>query len=168
MIVQPKFNETLQGEEALQMKYEDTDRMLDRYRLYDHENLKNKTARTGKVMHWKDLVRYVIKQNPLIWAETSNNDENVMGFYREFKGEKQYLNASFEKIGLPEWSYALVDNADLPYKEVRGWKTVLLRLLAIGALTETQVDNIAKKYGTEDSDQNYRWRQFKFKMRNRR
>jgi hypothetical protein len=40
---------------------------------------------------------------------------------------------------LPEFSYILVDAADLPIKEVRGWRTVLHRLLKLKLISWADV-----------------------------
>lgn len=122
--------------------------MLMRYRLDDHEDLKNAEARMGKQMAHNELIRRVVKLNPNVWAEDSRTHKNGIGFYTtDSEGNKKYLVA-FEKGYLPEFSYIIVDRADLPIKEVRGWRTVLLRLLKQGVLTWKQiVDVFEDAYG---------------------
>lgn len=151
-------------EEALQAKFEDTDRMLEQYRLDDHELMKTKHKK-GRRMSQADLIYYVTKENPRIWVERSNYDENVLGFYSELNGHKTHIVA-FDKGSLPEWSGALVDNADLAYKEVRGWKTILLRLRAANVVSDKFLDKMDREHGTPgDHKLNDRWNQLKNKLR---
>lgn len=129
----------LSTHEQLLKKFEDTDVMLNRYRFDDHDHLKDVEARLGQQMTHTDLVYKVTKLNPRIWAEDSINDKNVVGFYTlDAEGNKKYLVA-FEKGFLPEFSYILTDAADLPIKEKRGWRTVLVRLLKSKVLTWKQI-----------------------------
>jgi hypothetical protein len=145
----------LSREERLLKSFEETDRALEKYRLDDHEELKNAEKRLGQQLSHQELIRRVVKLNPQVWAEDSNYDKNVVGFYRtNSAGEKEYLVA-FEKGILPEFSFIFVDAADLPVKEKRGWRTVLHRLLAKGALTWAQVLEI---FGDAHGINATRWR----------
>jgi hypothetical protein len=53
-------------------------------------------------------------------------------------GKKTYLS-SFDKGEMPEFSFILCDYQEIPEQEVRGWRTVLVRLLTLRALTWRQV-----------------------------
>jgi len=124
----------LSPREALLAKFEETERAVRKFRLDDHDLLKDKDARLGKPMAHTELIRRVVKMNPNVWAEDSINDRNCVGFYTTGPdGKKKYLVA-FEKGILPEFSYILVDRADLPVKEKRGYRTVLHRLLLQNAV----------------------------------
>lgn len=151
----------LSAEEQLLKSFEETDKMLQVYRLDDHEELKNAEKRLGKPMSHTDLIRKVTRLNPAIWEEDSINDRNVVGFYTSRNGVKTYLVA-FEKGHLPEFSFILVDAADLPVKEKRGWRTVLLRLLAKNALTWAQVLEV---FGDAHNLNSERWRKATQKYR---
>lgn len=126
------------GMEALRRSFEETDKELIKYRLDDQDALKNAEARMGKPMSHSDLFRRVSKCNPRITMEDSLNDPLVAGFYLTTREGKKYLVA-FDKGYLPEFSIVVTDNADLPIKERRGWRTVLLRLLKQRALTWRQI-----------------------------
>jgi len=146
----------LSAEEKLKQSFEQTDHMLDRYRLDDHETLKDQAARMGTPMHHNELIRKVTALNASVWAEDSlTNPTTVIGFYTKLPdGSKKYLG-SFEKGFLPEFSYVLVDAADLPIKEKRGWRTVLLRLLKQGVLSWGQ---IKAAFGDSMHVSSERWR----------
>jgi hypothetical protein len=157
--------ELLSPEEALIKSFENTDKMLQQYRLDDHEELKNAEQRMGQRMEHNELVRRVCKANPYVFAEDSNADpEHVMGFYfTNRKGEKEFVCA-FDKGYLPEFSIIFVDAADLPVKEKRGWRTVLLRLLAKDCLTWEQVMEI---FGDAHGINSRRWRFYTRRYRNK-
>ena len=129
----------LSPQEQLQRSYESTDASLERFRLSDHINLKDAEKRMGTPLMHSELIRRVEKlTHKRVWAEDSLRDSSVVGFYTVDKGEKKYICA-FDKGPMPEYSFILTDNADLPIKEKRGWRTVLTRLLQSGALTWDQV-----------------------------
>lgn len=147
----------LSKEEALLKSFEETDRKLEKFRLDDHEDLKNMEKRLGRPMHSNQLIYYVTRTNPHVWAEDSINDSNCANFYMAKDGKKTCCVAAFEKGFLSEFSFILVDTADLPVKEKRGWRTVLLRLLAAGALTWAQVLEV---FGDAHGVNSERWRRY--------
>jgi hypothetical protein len=55
-----------------------------------------------------------------------------------------------EKIGVP-YNHKVAGKADIPHHEItRGWRTVLINLVARGLLTPAQVERFAAKHGSED------------------
>lgn len=129
----------LSPQEQLLRNYQDTDRQLERYRLSDHDDLKNAAKRLGSPLSHTDLIRRVEKiTHRRVWAEDSNFDSNVVGFYHVKNGVKSFVCA-FDKGPLPEFSIIVTDNADLPIKEKRGWRTVLTRLLHARAISWSEV-----------------------------
>lgn len=153
----------LSKEEILLQSFEQTDKRLQQFRLDDHEELKNVEQRLGRPMSHQELIRKVTTTNPKVWAEESLADRNVMGFYTERNGEKVCLAAAFEKGWLPEFSIIFTDAADLPIKEKRGWRTVLIRLLSSGVLTWAQVLDI---FGDAHGVNSKRWRYYTQRYRN--
>jgi len=152
------MTETLSGKEALQQKFEQTDKLLEQYRLSDHEQLKDAEARLGAPLTHAMLIQRVLKLNSNLWAEDSINDSSVVGLYRrDQEGNKEFLVA-FDKGWMPEFSIIFTDAADLPVKEKRGWRTVLIRLLKKRALSWAQVKSVfGDVHGTHE--RNTRWRQ---------
>jgi hypothetical protein len=129
----------LSPQERLLASFESTDRMLQQFRLDDHEALKNAETRIGKPMTHAELIQRVGKlTHNRVWAEDSRNDEKVCGFYTVHDGGKKFLCA-FDKGPLPEFSFIFTDAADLPIKEKRGWRTVLVRLLKMGVISWSEV-----------------------------
>lgn len=132
----------LSPHEQLKKSFEETDSALMQYRLDDHEDLKNAEKRLGKPMQHQELIRRIERCNPRVWAEATINHDTGMNFYTNRKGVKTCLGAAFEKGWLPEFSIVFVDAADLPVKEKRGWRTVVVRLLKQRIITWEQVLNV--------------------------
>lgn len=125
----------------------------DTYRLDDHEMMKDFERRRGLCLHSSELIHRIQNINPLIFVEHQINFEADWGLYRDVMGKQIYLSA-LPKGWLTEFSYTLVDNRDLPIEERRGWRTVLLKLLAEGAMTWQQVH---AEFGDSDDENSSRW-----------
>lgn len=111
---------------------------LQTYRQSDHEWFKDFNRRKGEVMHASDLIYGLQKLNPHIFVQAQVNFENDWGIYTSALGRVQFLTG-FPKGWLTEFSYAFVDDRDLPTEERRGWRTVLVYCLMKGAITWEQV-----------------------------
>lgn len=139
-------------QEKLRQLWEDTDRQLAQYRYPDQEDFKNAERQTGRGMWSNELIRKILALNNRLWVEDCAAIKGCAGFYWAIDGVKKFTNASFEKGFLPEFSIIRVDRADLPaavkvsYVDdvpnspiKYGWRTVLLRLVKVKALTMRQV-----------------------------
>lgn len=145
----------LSPEETLLASYQDTDQRLNAYRLSDHEQLKQVEKRAGQMMTSSEFIQRVEKvTHREVWAEKSLRSPGVLGFYHVKNREKTYVCA-FDEGVLPEHSIIEVDNADLPVKERRGWRTVLTRLLQSGAMSWPQ---ILHSFSDTHSAVSERWR----------
>lgn len=152
----------LSKEEALLRSFEQTDKAVDRYRLDDHDHLKDANARTGRPMAHTELIGRVRRATSNVWAEDSRNAPENAGFYTNKAGVKTYLCA-FEKGVLPEYTIIFTDCADLPVKQRIGWRNVLLRLLGAGVLTWAQVLDI---FGDAHGINSRRWKFYTRRYRN--
>ena len=152
----------LRGKEALQQKWAETDRMLEWQRWGGSERaqdtMKDSPRRVGHPLPHTQLALYVSRTNDRLHMETSISDETVAGFYARCPdGSKRYV-CSFQKGLMPEWSIIHTDRADLPVKEQRGWRTVLIRLLKGRYLNFNQVSEIVRDiYGYSPVDWNKLW-----------
>lgn len=139
----------LSKKEALDKLREENNAMLNRYRLPDQDELSRVHERLGRPMPYQELIRRVLKLNPTLWVEDSINMPGHCGFYRQkqpkFAGDsdKEFLVA-FPKQVLPEFSSVTLNHERLVTGEIRGWRTVLLRLLQQGALTLSQVQSLVE------------------------
>jgi hypothetical protein len=146
---------SISPQERLLASFEQTDRQLNQYRLADHADLKDAAVRMGHPMFHTEMIQRVAKlSHSRIWAEDSRNDDKVCGFYHAKDGVKTFICA-FDKGPLPEFSYIITDNADLPIKEKRGWRSVLVRLLKAKAIDWSDV---MKGFGDTSTIQSDRWR----------
>ena len=149
----------LSGSEAL-AKAKEEDAIENRqYQMDDHLLLTNLEARMGRPMMYQTLIERILKMNPNIWVEDSINCPGYANFYTMRGWVKTCLDAAFEKGALPEFSILIEDDIrKLPVKEIRGWWTVLYRLLAQRAITKRQ---IRKAFGPEPEGFNSaRWKTF--------
>jgi hypothetical protein len=172
MLIQPEReklgDKVLRGAEALAQSFEQTDKALEQYRLPDQQQLKNVDARTGQPMHFTELVARIRKLNPSLWVEDSIHCPGHVGIYRhrtptaEDPCDKEFLVA-FPAEVLPEYSIIEVDAADLPIRERRGWRTVLVRLLQQKAL---RIKGVIELFGDASGESSARWRFYLHSLQN--
>lgn len=124
---------------------ESNDKLLEKYRLSDQDELSQQEIRTGKMFYFVDFLAKIRKLNIDITVEQSRNFPDSLGLYMQSRitGEYSYLSC-VPKDWMPEYSYLILDDRNLPTEEgdtpeVRGWRTVLVHLLKKKALTWPQV-----------------------------
>ncbi len=127
---------------------------LQTYRQSDHEWFSKWSRRKGEVMHSSDLIYRLQQLNPHLSIQSQINFPEDWGLYSSQMGRVQFLTG-FPKGWLTEFSYALVDDRDLPVEEKRGWRTVLVYCLLKGALTWEQV--LAEFGEPQDGFNETRW-----------
>lgn len=129
---------------------------LQTYRQSDHTWFKDFSRRKGEVMHSSDLIHRLQKLNPHIIVQSQVNFPTDWGLYTSALGRVQFLTG-LPKGWLTEFSYALVDDRDLPLAERRGWRTVLIYCLMKGAITWEQV--LAEFGEPQDGFNDQRWQE---------
>ena len=72
------------------------------------------------------------------FVQQQYNFPDDWGLYSSALGRVQFLTG-LPKGWMTEWSFALVDERDLPTEERRGWRTVVVYCLMKGAITWEQV-----------------------------
>jgi hypothetical protein len=112
--------------------------LLQMYRQSDHDWFKDFSRRRGECIHSSDLIFRLQQLNPHICVQSQVNFPEDWGLYSSALGRVQFLTG-LPKGYLTEFSYALVDERDLPLEERRGWRTVLVYCLLKGAITWEQV-----------------------------
>lgn len=129
--------------------------IYDTYRLSDHEMLRNLHMRAGRWMHASELILKVQRINPKIFIEQQLNYVDQWGFYLDVRGVQKYISG-FDKHWMREFSAIHVDDRNLMFgDELRGWRTVLLRLLSFGAVEWKAVQRI---FGDSEGVNASRWR----------
>lgn len=111
---------------------------LQQYRQSDHDWFANFNRRKGEVMHSSDLIFRLQRLNPHIFVQAQINFPDDWGLYTSALGRVQFLTG-MPRGWLTEFSYAIVDDRDLPVEEKRGWRTVVVYCLMKGAITWEQV-----------------------------
>lgn len=141
-------------EARLRYQAEKIEPTLQLYRQSDHDWFKDFNRRKGEVMHSSDLIFRIQKLNPHVFVQNQINFSEDWGLYTSALGRVQFLTG-MPKTWMTEFSYALVDDRDLPTEERRGWRTVLVYLLMKGALTWEQV--LAEFGEPQDGFNETRW-----------
>lgn len=127
---------------------------LQRYRQSDHEWFADFNRRKGEMMHSSDLIYRLQRLNPHILVQQQYNFPDDWGLYSSALGRVQFLTG-VPKGYLTEFSFAFVDDRDLPTEERRGWRTVLVYCLMKGAITWAQV--LAEFGEPQDGFNEQRW-----------
>lgn len=158
LVLTPSNVECLPAKEAIKkFREEKIEPLHDTYRLWDHEDLKNLYKRAGQWMHSSELIYKVQKLNPLVFVEQQINYPDEWGFYTGVLGKKKYVSG-FTKGWLREFSAIEVDARNLQTgDELRGWRTVLLRLLSLGVI---QWKETHKVFGDSEGINSIRWQQY--------
>lgn len=112
--------------------------LLDTYRMSDHDWFRDFMRRKGEVIHASDLIFRLQQMNYHLTVQQQYNFENDWGLYAANLGRIQYLSG-FDKGWLTEFSWTTVDDRNLPVDHKKGWRTILVELLAKGAMTWEQV-----------------------------
>jgi hypothetical protein len=156
--------EFLSPHEAL-AKYaaEKIEPQLDRYRLWDHDSFKDFHRRKGQVIHSSRFIHRLRHLVPRLIVQRQVNFPDDWGLYIQRKTRLIYLSA-ISKGWLTEFSYALVDERDLPANPVWGWRHVLVRSMAKGALDWITVE---REFGNSIGANSERWQIYTEPFRNR-
>lgn len=130
--------------------------LLELYRQSDQDWFSNWSRRRGEMMHSSDLIFRLQSLNPHISVQSQINFPDDWGLYSTERGRIQFLTG-FPKGWATEFSYALLDDRNLPTEERRGWRTVLVYCLLKGALTWEQV--LAEFGEPQDGFNDARWQE---------
>lgn len=116
----------------------------------------NPEAQRGRPMMTEAVIAKLKAMNPSLHFEVGANSvmaSNFIGIYQIIDGKKKYIGIAMERWWMPEFSVrmaipTLVPNPDiadmLPIKtferEVRGWRTVLARLIRARLITKEDAE----------------------------
>jgi hypothetical protein len=142
---------------------EDRDRMLQRTRNPEFEEMTGE-RRLGRVMHSNEFLPRLQKivPNLVIWPGCRGND---LSLYRIYGDQVDFICWTGQKY-LPEFSIVEFNKDRQPINEIRGWRTVLLRVIKFGLLTEKQAE---REFGRPSSPQEARyWDRQLWNLRNDR
>lgn len=134
------------------------------------EELVDSVAREGRRMHHSEVLSHLRKMVPSLFV-TDGRIAGDLAFFRTFGQPQPHLDGrTFQYLfymptgWMPEYSIHEFDHRDIPVKELqRGWRTILLRLIRTGLITEAQCD---KAFGRPSGEASTRWRRTLFVYRN--
>jgi hypothetical protein len=142
------------GEIAAYIK-EDRDRRLQRTRNPLLEQMVG-DGRWGQVMHSNELIRKLTKILPELVPGPGAIEDNISLYRVRPGGEPDFI--CWTGCGyLPEFSIVHFNKDRQPIREQRGWRTVLLRVIKAGLITEAEAE---KEFGRPSSPQQDKfWRE---------
>jgi hypothetical protein len=118
-----------------------------RQRWQNQEDYEDDAARVGRVMHSSDLIRTLKKLVPRLYFVDGRIIGDISIFLTYPCAQPSLDGQSFRYLFylpsgyMPEFSQYEFDARDIPIRESkRGWRTVLIRLITSGLLTEDVVD----------------------------
>lgn len=117
--------------------------MTAKMRIPDQDILENREAALGWPMQPSEFIRRIEKLNSAIKIQTGGVRGAVAVRAPQLvdgKMELKYISGFYVDQPLPEFSCVVLDDKGLPFREVRGWRTVLLGLVKAKVLTIEQVD----------------------------
>ena len=142
---------------------EDRERMLARTLNPDFEEMTGE-KRIGKAMHSSELITKLTRIVPNLVAAPGNVGDDI-SFVRIYGDQIDFI--CYTNQGwLPEFSQVEFNADRQPIHERRGWRTVLIRFIKFGLLTEAQAE---KEFGKPSSPQQARfWERQLYWQRNNR
>lgn len=118
-------------------------------RMARQEEYKNDAARIGRMMHHSDLVTVLRQLIPSLYITDGNIVGDLAVFQTYGSPQPDLEGRTFRYLFyiptgyLPEYSLYEFNDRDTPTRESqRGWRTVLLRLIKSGLLTEETVNHV--------------------------
>ena len=135
------FNSRLNPTEALASLEEDTDRSLQKFRLPEQDTLTKEEARWGRAMHHTDFLSKLRIIVPGLVVQEAPYTPNAFSLYQVKGDTVQYLGWMHQEYA-PEFEVIITDKRNLPIAQKRAWRTVLLRLIKSGVITEQQANQV--------------------------
>lgn len=132
-----------------------------RQRWQNQQDYENDEARVGRPMHHSELLRKIRKRIDCLYI----TDGRIIGDLAVFQifpcaqpdlGGRDFKYLFYIPTGmLPEFSQYEFDDRDIPIRESkRGWRTVLLRLIKLGLLSEERCD---REFGSARGEASTVW-----------
>lgn len=128
--------------EALAKAKEDTLALASANRIPDQDLLENQEMATGYTLDHNELIRRIQLLNPKILIMPGGVRGAAAVRYPKMEdGEMQNVYITgFYLEPLPEYSSVICDEMGNAKREIRGWRSVLLALLRVGALDIEKTD----------------------------
>jgi len=162
MLIQPDRNELgdarVKDAEAVAKVKEENRNRANQNRVPDQDILEDKqAAMSGLSLEPSEVIIRLQKLNPKIVIQQGGVRNAVAVRYPKLvDGEMQleYITGFYIDSPLPEFSFVVVDNRGLPWREVRGWRTVLSQLIRAKVITKKKADLM---FGTANGQRAVLW-----------
>lgn len=155
MLIQPDKNllgdKHLKDAEAVAKLKEENRKTAEQNHIPNQKLLEDRVAALGIPLQPSELIIRLQKLNPKIVVQQGGVRNAVAVRYPAIEEGKQvlrYVTGFYVDNPLPEFSCVVNDERGVPWREIRGWRTVLTALIRQGILTEQQCDLTFGKPGT--------------------
>lgn len=147
----------LNPEESVIKLRQENDSLLHNRRIHRQKELSDPNRSAGPRLSWNEVISRLHQCNPnllfkdgslgniAVYApknrqELENRDPNEYDPSKpDWHNDHKYAGG-FPKDWLPEYSHVLTNERNLPIREYRGWRTILLTLLKAGSITLKSAD----------------------------
>lgn len=162
----PRLNEVLSPEENVAKQKEEIRNSREKLKHPKQVILDNADMAVGAPLHPTDFIRRLQKAGPHLRIEKGGihnavavrtpviDDDPLSRTYNHMV--LKYVSGFYVDRILPEFSSFVNDETGVPRREVRGWRTVLLMLIACNALTYTAA---TLEFGEPQGQRNILWRE---------
>ncbi len=171
-------DEHLNPQEAVIREREELLQVASRSKIWGQEELESSDRSAGPRLHYTEILRRLWIISPRLTVR--DGLEGNVALYRplepwEYDPEQDdperpdWFNrhkyvGGMAKDWLPEFSHVLLDTSNLPTREVRGWRSVLLSLIKNHTIT---VEGAIQQFGDPSMDQRSgRWAEQIWEFRN--
>lgn len=147
MLIQPNReflgDKHLKDAEAVARVKEENAKKTEAFHIPNQKFLEDKNAALGLPLAPSELILRLQRLNNKILIQQGGVRNAVAVRYPvEEDGQtvQKYITGFYVDNVLPEYSCVVVDERGKPWREVRGWRTVLTALIRQGIITEKQCD----------------------------
>ena len=154
----------LSPEEAVLREREELLQLASKSKIWGQEELENSDRSAGPRLYYTEIVRRLQVINPRLAVR--DGLEGSVALYRpvepweydpeqwdperpDWFNQHKYVGG-MKKDWLPEFSHVLLDTSNLPTREVRGWRSVLLSLIKSHTIS---IKSAIQQFGDPSTDQ---------------
>lgn len=158
----------LNPEESVSKLREENDALLESRRIHRQAELSDPDRSAGPRMYCNELINRLKKCNHRLLFR-DGTPGNIAVYAPKLRGEDDEYDPTkpawwndhryvggFAADWLPEYSHVETDERNLPTREVRGWRSVLLGLLKAGAI---DLKSANKHFGEAVGPRSWSWNQ---------
>lgn len=168
MLIEPDINELgdkrLSPDEAVIKEREELLKKASKHRIWGQDELEDAGRTGGARLYYTDVIRRIQKINPSIMIRDGGIGQ--VAIYRpkrrdeydwqqfdpkvgcDWRWDHEYVSG-MPKDWLPEYSGITLDSSNLPTREFRGWRSVLIALIVARALPYRDV---IREFGDPSGD----------------